>query len=201
MTKRKLHSKRGATMLLALVILLVSTVVSTLLLTAATSAVRRVRDTKTQQQGWLTISSAEGLLRGGITADSRTTTLTSTIYPDDTTEDIEEETPCAGVFAPLLTAALSAADAGHSYQKTFRICAPEQRDVRVDFTMDTDRAIRAVLTLEDPALPYQMVLLLRPQRTDSLPVSTTLEDESIVTTSSSQVWWDFGGVQKGGVQP
>lgn len=57
-TRQKLHSKNGATMLMALLLMLVALMVSAVIISAAVSTVAGVRTGKEQQQAYLTVDSA-----------------------------------------------------------------------------------------------------------------------------------------------
>jgi len=61
--KRKLHSKRGASMILALALFLICTVVSSLIISAAASGASRSAQRIEQQQSYLAISSAADMFR------------------------------------------------------------------------------------------------------------------------------------------
>ncbi len=67
---KKMHSKKGATLLLALLLLLASTMVSTVILTAVTSITKNIRNDRELQQDYLTVSSAAEFLRDNIAGDS-----------------------------------------------------------------------------------------------------------------------------------
>lgn len=82
---KKLHSKKGATLLLALLLLLASTMVSTVILTAVTSVSKNIRDDRQMQQDYLTVSSAAEFLRDNIAGDS--CKLVKTIYTSNRQDD------------------------------------------------------------------------------------------------------------------
>ncbi len=63
---KKLHDKRGATILLALFLLLLATMVSTVILTAVASVSKHITRDREAQQAYLTVSSAAELLRDSI---------------------------------------------------------------------------------------------------------------------------------------
>lgn len=73
---RKLHSSKGATMLMALALLLVATAVSVVIVSAAVSNATTVRSTRIQEQQLLTVSSAAELMRNSITKAEITVTNT-----------------------------------------------------------------------------------------------------------------------------
>ena len=63
---KKLHDKRGATILMALFLLLLATMVSTVILTAVASVSKHITRDREAQQAYLTVSSAAELLRDSI---------------------------------------------------------------------------------------------------------------------------------------
>ena len=63
---QKLQDRRGASMLMALLLFLVAAIVSAVIIAAAVSARSRVASDRAQQQTYLTVSSAAELLRGSI---------------------------------------------------------------------------------------------------------------------------------------
>ena len=65
--QKKLHSNAGASMMMALLLMLVALLVSAVILSAAVSSAATVRADRTQQQTYLTVSSAAELLRDKIT--------------------------------------------------------------------------------------------------------------------------------------
>ena len=77
---KKLRSERGASILMALVLLLLASMVSAVILTAATSAARRVRNDREAQQDYLTVSSAAEMIRDSIQADRYYRKVTVTTY-------------------------------------------------------------------------------------------------------------------------
>ena len=64
----KLHSRTGASMLIALLFFLVAMTVGAVVLTAASANAGRVKRNRQEQQNYLAVASAAGLLREDITA-------------------------------------------------------------------------------------------------------------------------------------
>lgn len=60
--KRKLHSRRGASILLAMLLMLVATMVCAVIISASLTAAKRVSDDRTQEQASLSIGSAGRLM-------------------------------------------------------------------------------------------------------------------------------------------
>ena len=64
--KRKLHSRSGATLLMALLLLLVTVMVSTVIISAANTATSSLKTRRDNQQAYLTVSSAAEYLRDSL---------------------------------------------------------------------------------------------------------------------------------------
>lgn len=67
---KKLHSQRGETMLMALLLFLVGVMVSAVILAAAISAESDAKAAREEQQAYLTVSSAAELFRDAIRSGS-----------------------------------------------------------------------------------------------------------------------------------
>lgn len=64
--KRKLHSRSGATLLMALLLLLVTVMVSTVIISAANTATSSLKTRRDNQQAYLTVSSAAEYFRDSL---------------------------------------------------------------------------------------------------------------------------------------
>ena len=84
---KKLRSERGASILMALVLLLLASMVSAVILTAATSAARRVRNDREAQRDYLLVSSAAEMIRDSIQADEYYREVWFITYKDTIDED------------------------------------------------------------------------------------------------------------------
>ena len=84
---KKLRSERGASILMALVLLLLASMVSAVILTAATGAARRVRNDREAQQDYLTVSSAAEMIRDGIRQDKYYRKVTVITYQQEKREE------------------------------------------------------------------------------------------------------------------
>ena len=83
---KKLRNERGASILMALVLLLLASMVSAVILSAATSAARRIRNDREAQQDYLTVSSAAEMIRDSIQADRYYRKVTVTTYQPEKQE-------------------------------------------------------------------------------------------------------------------
>ena len=75
---KKVKNNSGATILMALLLILLATAVGAAVLTAAVSAARHLRSDREAQQNYLTVSSAAELIRDSIARDEYTRTMTET---------------------------------------------------------------------------------------------------------------------------
>ena len=73
---KKVKNNSGATILMALLLILLATAVGAAVLTAAVSAARHLRSDREAQQNYLTVSSAAELIRDSITGQTYQRTLT-----------------------------------------------------------------------------------------------------------------------------
>ena len=73
---KKVKNNSGATILMALLLILLATAVGAAVLTAAVSAARHLRSDREAQQNYLTVSSAAELIRDSITGQTYERTLT-----------------------------------------------------------------------------------------------------------------------------
>lgn len=109
---QKLQDRRGASMLMALLLFLVAAMVSAVIIAAAVSARSRVASDRAQQQTYLTVSSAAELLRGSIESGSGDfQTREVTLYYDRSKQHIyrpvsNTRTDTTGDFAFLMNNAI-----------------------------------------------------------------------------------------------
>ena len=109
---QKLQDRRGASMLMALLLFLVAAMVSAVIIAAAVSARSRVTSDRAQQQTYLTVSSAAELLRGSIEGGSGDfQTREVTLYYDRSKQHVyrpvsNTRTGATGDFAFLMNNAI-----------------------------------------------------------------------------------------------
>ncbi len=163
---KKLRSDSGATVLMALLLVLAAAVVSAVILTAATGAARSLRSDRQAQQDYLAVSSAAELIRDSILRDGYYWEQISKRKTDEETgeettviED-ERETLPDGLLGPWLARGVAAAGC----RDTIRITVPGEDlpAVRADFSMDGGYGITVEFSLEDPGeSDCRMTLTLR----------------------------------------
>ena len=83
---KRLKNNSGATILMALLLILLATAVGAAVLTAAVSAARHLRSDREAQQNYLTVSSAAELIRDSITGQTYQRTLTKYYKYVETTD-------------------------------------------------------------------------------------------------------------------
>ncbi len=92
----KLHSRRGASLLYALVLFLAASMISALILSASVTAVKRMNDDREREQEYLLLGSAARLFKKSIEASE--VTVTKTVY---TYYDGREVDPVTGYGASV----------------------------------------------------------------------------------------------------
>lgn len=147
---QKLNCRRGASMLMALLLFLIAAMVSAAIITAAVSARSRVASDRAQQQTYLTVSSAAELLRSSIeggSGDFRTHKVT--LYRDESKQYFvrvvtDEETDATGDFAFLMNRAIRQLlqTPALVYQRSFTIRA-RQADTYEDVSCELAMSCRA----------------------------------------------------------
>ena len=196
---QKLHSRRGATIILALTFFLICAVIGGIVLTSATGNAGRLSHMRGEQQTYLTVSSAAKLVReelGGMRAESMVIE-----YADAEQEDTED-------FYFAVAPGESLADmvefhAGHIYQsgtpaaaERFTIEAPGEplANVTAEFSMDAGYNITVTFTPGGgDAARYEMKLTM--SAIPSLPDVVGTDTETITTTT---IDWEPGTITKGG---
>ena len=104
---KKLHSQRGETMLMALLLFLVGVMVSAVILAAAISAESDAKAAREEQQAYLTVSSAAELFRDAIRSGSGgyreivTKTYVYTYWGSYLTESKTEKQNASGPFSEI----------------------------------------------------------------------------------------------------
>ena len=140
-TQKKLHSRRGASILLALLLFLVASMVVSVILSASLTAVSRVNDDREREQEYLAVSSAAKFFAKALERASYRVTTTTQLdeeknpVPEGVVRDFSELRGLDGVLA--------AADSG---EKTIRVT------LRLPDGVDTalPKTASVTLTLGDP---------------------------------------------------
>ena len=143
--KEKLQSRRGASILMALLFLLVAMMVSVVIIAAAVSAAKSVRSDREQQQAYLTVSSAAGLMRDAVLAGSGDYRVADIMYYTDESMSSQAGrdtiiTKATGPFRELFNEAIpySREHRPLSYSKTLEITAEGYEAVTAEFTLSCE---------------------------------------------------------------
>lgn len=154
MKMQRLRSERGATILMALLLVLVAVMVSALILSSAVNAVRRVKSDRDAQQDYLTVSSAAELIRDSILHREYVKTEVRIVEGVNKTDQSSDETKVpAGLMGEWLTA--GARSGGCTDTISLTVSGNEEaaalKTVYVRFTMDGSYNIKAELSLNNAA--------------------------------------------------
>ncbi|MGE4485799.1 MAG: hypothetical protein AB7C97_11880 [Oscillospiraceae bacterium] len=204
----KLKSRRGASMIIALVFFLLCVTVSAIILTAAETNAGRIRVGRETQDAYLAVSSAGRLLRESIGGSVYTVTeySVSSDCGNHTTPPAERDEP-AGQFGSAL-AALCESSLPASCQMTF---TGDVQEVSATLTMTADYSITVRLDITASDVEnYPMTLTFGAETQDYTTVSHDTHEytdtegnpalcEVVTTTDVWSVTWDAGAIAKGGV--
>jgi len=151
---KKLNTNNGATMLMALLFMLVAVVVSVVTVTAAISATQTISKDREQQQAYLTVSSAAQFLREEIVGQSYV--IEETKYYEDSSYKIESSrTDIAvinsfdGSLSEVLDDCVKKALNGIEYETEFVISVEGMDPVDVILRINTDYTMVIDLCIKD----------------------------------------------------
>ena len=129
---KRLKNNSGATILMALLLILLATAVGAAVLTAAVSAARHLRSDREAQQNYLTVSSAAELIRDSINGQTykRTLTVTREANTDEhgnvtgyTVSSNTEVIPPKGIMKAWLDACMDNSEGTSDLYAAFRPCS------------------------------------------------------------------------------
>ncbi len=176
----KLKNKQGATIMLALIFLLLSIMVSCVVLVAATAAVKAVDRERAQQQAFLEVSSAAQLLGRELERAQVNRETHITVNADNTTTSVVN--PAEGFGSPVLQELMREAvqrlldTPQATFEKSFEITQtgsdPSLMDtVQVVMTLrlnDMGRyVVQFVLNSQNPNTPCQLYVVAEGTATES----------------------------------
>lgn len=155
---KKLHSQRGETMLMALLLFLVGVMVSAVILAAAISAESDAKAAREEQQAYLTVSSAAELFRDAIRSDSGgyreivTETYSGTQLQGTKTEKQNASGPFSEIFNKVIPPLLKSPS---TYQKPFTLSMDGLEDVTMELSIqpkqgDNDQFTLTAVFYNDP---------------------------------------------------
>ena len=201
MKMQRLRSERGATILMALLLVLVAVMVSALILSSAVNAVRRVKSDRDAQQDYLTVSSAAELIRDSILHQSYVKTEVREMDKDgNETGQREDETEPTGLMSAWLTAGARSGGCTDTISLTVsdNAGAAALKTVYVRFTMDGSYNITAELSLNVAADDCRMTLAFDGEKTTTTVKGTENGDGTPYTeTEKTTITWTNPRIKKG----
>lgn len=155
---KKLHSQRGETMLMALLLFLVGVMVSAVILAAAISAESDAKAAREEQQAYLTVSSAAELFRDSIQSGSGgyreivAKTYSGTQLQGTKTEKQNASGPFSEIFNNVIPTLLKSPS---TYQKPFTLSMDGLEDVTMELSIqpkqgDNDQFTLTAVFYNDP---------------------------------------------------
>ena len=148
---KKVKNNSGATILMALLLILLATAVGATVLTAAVSAAHHLRSDREAQQNYLTVSSAAELIRDSINGQTYQRTLKAwrrTTYNEETGEEIVNKDRALNAPAPAFTGPMGAwlsACIANSENKDYLYASLQECSDTITVTVDTgDGGLRPV---------------------------------------------------------
>lgn len=155
---KKLHSQRGETMLMALLLFLVGVMVSAVILAAAISAESDAKAAREEQQAYLTVSSAAELFRDAIRSGSGgyreivTKTYSGTQLQGTKTEKQNASGPFSEIFNNVIPTLLTSPT---TFRKTYTLSMDGLEDVTMELSIqpkqgDNDQFILTAVFYNDP---------------------------------------------------
>lgn len=155
---KKLHSQRGETMLMALLLFLVGVMVSAVILAAAISAESDAKAAREEQQAYLTVSSAAELFRDAIQSGSGgyreivTKTYSGTQLQGTKTEKQNASGPFSEIFNNVIPTLLTSPT---TFRKTYTLSMDGLEDVTMELSIqpkqgDNSQFILTAVFYNDP---------------------------------------------------
>ena len=182
---KKLHSQRGETMLMALLLFLVGVMVSAVILAAAISAESDAKAAREEQQAYLTVSSAAELFRDAIQSGSGryreivTKTYSGTQLQGTKTEKQNASGPFSEIFNKVIPPLLKSPS---TYQKPFTLSMDGLEDVTMELSIQPKQGDNDQLTLT-------AVFYNDPEGDHPCRMTVTFTGE---TTQTPTDWYDSG---------
>lgn len=180
---KKLKNNSGATILMALLLILQAMAVGAAILTAAVSAAHHMKSDREAQQNYLTVSSAAELIRDSIAGDKyeRTMTETHTASTDAEGNTTHEVTYSTDVNYPtgIMGAWLSACIEDGSENVQYASLKDFKDTIEVDLKIDEDTSLRTVAAAfsaqKDGKIQVQLYLKPEEGKTDDCRMTLTMQ--------------------------
>ena len=182
---KKLHSQRGETMLMALLLFLVGVMVSAVILAAAISAESDAKAAREEQQAYLTVSSAAELFRDSIQSGSGgyQEIVTETYWGSQLQGIKTEKRNADGSFSEIFNNVIpTLLKSPSTYQKSYTLSMAGVEDVTMEFSIqpkqgDNDQFILTAVFYNDPEGKH--------------PCKMTLTALGVKTASTEQKWGNY----------
>ena len=210
---KKVKNNSGATILMALLLILLATAVGAAVLTAAVSAARHLRSDREAQQNSLTVSSAAELIRDSINGQTYERKLRAwrrTTYNEETGEEIVNKDRALNAPAPAFTGPMGAwlsACIANSENKDYLYASlqecsdtitvalkgtPDLKQVKAEFSAQANGEIRVKLSLvqEDGKTEddCRMTLTMQGTLTTDGPKELPTDKDYDVTCTTTVTW-------------
>lgn len=182
---KKLHSQRGETMLMALLLFLVGVMVSAVILAAAISAESDAKAAREEQQAYLTVSSAAELFRDAIRSGSGgyqeivTKTYSGTQLQGTKTEKQNASGPFSEIFNNVIPTLLTSPT---TFRKTYTLSMTGLEDVTMELSIQPKQGDNDQFTLT-------AVFYNDPEGDHPCRMTVTFTGE---TTQTPTDWYDSG---------
>ena len=182
---KKLHSQRGETMLMALLLFLVGVMVSAVILAAAISAESDAKAAREEQQAYLTVSSAAELFRDAIQSGSGryreivTKTYSGTQLQGTKTEKQNASGPFSEIFNNVIPTLLTSPT---TFRKTYTLSMTGLEDVTMELSIQPKQGDNDQFTLT-------AVFYNDPEGDHPCRMTVTFTGE---TTKTPTDWYDSG---------
>lgn len=198
----KLNSSSGNTLMMALLFLLVAVVVSVIVLSGASTAARRVKFDRDQQQAYLALSSAAQLMRDSILDDSYKIVVTQYERRDDSVEIKEDNTvieKAAKEFGKLLNDAVEhIAKFSTAYiNEKLAVKMNGIPNVNVSFKMDVDYSIEIELSIDGVEGYESMMTLCIEGNVSEATSYGSIENKYDFEKTETDIEWTNGIIGKG----
>lgn len=197
--KKKICDTNGATMIMAMMLILVATMVSCVVLTAASTSAKHLQNDRLNQQAYLTVSSAAQLVREELCRETYSIVEKETESVNGSSEKITTVTQADGSFASVINPAMENVLKGQPYSVSFTVNADNLQQVTARFSMDTDKNIKVVFSMDETA-GYEMELELAAV-SDVNTVKTSVgtgERKTVTTVVTTACTWEARDIVKVG---
>ncbi len=186
-------------MIMAMLLILIATMVSCVVLTAASTSAKHLRNDRENQQAYLTVSSAAELVRDELCRETYSITEKEVGSSSGSYEKSTDVRESEGTFASIINPAMENVLKGQPYTVSFMVSADNLQQVTAQFSMDTEKRIRIVFSIDETA-GYNMELeLFSVSEIDTVKSSSGTGDRKTATTVVTTTYsWEARDIVKVG---